>query len=73
MQTRIRRDVSILRLIDDNKIDMSISLLLNFPKIRSMTQDVNVVRDAIKYVLSTDSSCNYEIDESETRIKKRIL
>lgn len=54
-------------------VDMAISLLLNFPKIRSMTQDVNMVKDAVKYVITTDPECNYEIDETETKIKKRIL
>lgn len=52
---------------------MQISLLLNFPKIRGMTQDLKMIMDSIKYVLSADPECSYEIDETNTKIRKRGL
>jgi len=52
---------------------MPISLLLNFPKIRGMSTDPGMILESIKYILRTDPNCNYEIDETESRIKKKIL
>ncbi len=52
---------------------MPISLLLNFPKIRGMTTELGMILESIKYVLRTDPNCNYEIDETESKIKKKIL
>jgi len=52
---------------------MPINLLLNFPKIRGMSSDLGMILESIKYILRTDPNCNYEIDEAETKIKKKIL
>jgi len=52
---------------------MSINLLLNFPKIGRMTRDLETVVKAIKYKVSSDKECNFDIDPTNTKIKKRIL
>jgi hypothetical protein len=52
---------------------MEIKLLLNFPKIRQITQSVDLVLDSIKHTLKANPQCNFEIDPEETRIRKRVV
>ena len=38
-----------------------------------MTRDFATVVKAIQYKIANDKDCNYEIDETNTKIKKKIL
>ena len=52
-------------------LDLPISLLLNFPKLRNMTSEMSVIMDSIKFLIATDPNCNIEIDATETKIRKK--
>ncbi len=52
---------------------MEIKLLLNFPKIRQITQNLDVVIDSIKEMLEANPQCNFEVNQEITGIRKRDL
>jgi hypothetical protein len=52
-------------------IDMETKLLLNFPKIRNLTQSLEILIDALKEMIQTNPQCNFELNQEATGIRKR--
>ena len=51
---------------------MAIKLLLNFPRIKKLTEDPETLKNILKD-FSRSSQCTYELDESQERIRKKHL
>jgi hypothetical protein len=51
---------------------MPLNLMLNFPRIRDRTRELDKVRDAVREQLEKNPLCNFELDASGMKIRKKL-
>ena len=52
-------------------LDLPLSLMLNFRKVKEKTNDLQKVVEAVKSELQNNKNCNFECNEDFSRIRKK--